>query len=243
MRLVGGRGDFDHVRVVLCQLGMDRRQLLGRLAEIVVADNALRLAEAGNRAGNILLEVDVIDSLGDRRSQQHQPLLLVADPLAAIDLATAGNKHGAGPLIQQPLEIHVAGDPIQPQFDEPSPRFHQVLMLGKHVPMPTPTNADTDHRCYKRAALSLVAICILIISYSSPGRTQTLSVACRRSVPADSRSVPSSRFDAWRRGRGQCRRGRIRGTGDGRGSAGRFGTSHRPRTSAAGRWSRGGTVV
>ncbi len=67
---------------------------------------------------------------------------------------------GQGRSFNSRFEIHVAGDPIEPQFDEPSPCFHQVLMLGKHVPMPTPTNADANHRCYMLAALSLLRICI-----------------------------------------------------------------------------------
>ena len=51
-------------------------QVVGRLAEIVEADDPLRAAEAGDRRGHVVLQVDVLDPLGDRRPQQHQPLLL-----------------------------------------------------------------------------------------------------------------------------------------------------------------------
>ena len=56
----------------------------------------------------------------------------------------------------------------------------------------------------------------------------------RNTAAANSRPAPSSRFDGWRRRRGRCRRGSIRGTAPGRASADRRHSGGRRRGTAGG---------
>ena len=76
----------------LAQPAVDLLEIVGRLAEVVQADDPLGLAEARNRAGDVFFQVDVLDALGDRRPQQQQPLLLAAGELAAVGGAAAGDR-------------------------------------------------------------------------------------------------------------------------------------------------------
>ena len=59
-------------------------EVVGRLAEVVEADDPLRLAEAGNAGGDVVFQVDVFNAFGDGRPQEELPLLLRARPFAAI---------------------------------------------------------------------------------------------------------------------------------------------------------------
>ena len=78
VRLVGHGGDLDDVGVERRQPGVDLVQIVGRLAEVVQADDPLGLAEARDRAGDVVFQIDVFDAFGDRAAQQHQPLLFAA---------------------------------------------------------------------------------------------------------------------------------------------------------------------
>ncbi len=73
MRMICHRGELDDIRLTTGQTGMDLAEVLGRLREVMQADDALRLAEAGNRAGDVVLQVDIVDALGNCRAEQHQP--------------------------------------------------------------------------------------------------------------------------------------------------------------------------
>ena len=95
MRLVGHRGDLDDVGVERLEPGVQLAQIVGRVAEVVVADDPLRLAEAGNLAGDVVFQVDVLDAVGDRLAEQHQPRVFVAGVLAAVLLAADGDDRRA----------------------------------------------------------------------------------------------------------------------------------------------------
>ncbi len=127
------------------QAAVDLVEVVGRLAEIVEADDPLGLAEAGNAGGDVVFQVDVFDAFGDRRPQQQLPLLLRARPFAAVGRAAAGDDHRAGPIGEQPLEVDVPVDVVQSQFDQLGPLLDQVPVFGDHVPMPAAADADANH--------------------------------------------------------------------------------------------------
>ena len=52
---------------------------------------------------------------------------------------------GRGPLGQQPLEVHLAVDVIQPQLDQLGALLDEVLVLGDHVPVAAAADADAEH--------------------------------------------------------------------------------------------------
>ena len=145
VRMVGHRADLDDVGIELAQPAVDFVEVVGRLAEVVQADDPLGLAESRNRRGDVVLQIDVLDALGNRRPQQQQPLLLAAGELPAVDRAAAGDDHRAGPVGHQPPQVHLAVDVVQPQFDQLGALVDQVPMFGNHVPMPAAANADANH--------------------------------------------------------------------------------------------------
>ena len=127
------------------QPGVDFVQIVRRFAKVVQADDPLGLAVAGNLVGDVLFQVDVLDPLGDRRAQQHQPSLRAAVVLAAVLLAANGDDHRAGPVGQHALQIDLAVDVIEPQLDELGTLLDQVLVLGDHVAMAAAADADANH--------------------------------------------------------------------------------------------------
>ncbi len=80
---------------------MNLLQVVGGFPEVVQADDPFGLAIARNRASDVFLEVDVLDSLGDRGTQQHQPIFFPAAVLATI-LGTADGGTGGLPAGVQP---------------------------------------------------------------------------------------------------------------------------------------------
>ena len=76
VRMVGHRGQLHDVRIEARQPAVHLCEIVGRLAKIVQADDPFRAAETGDRAGDVLLQVDVLHPFGNGRPQQQQPLLL-----------------------------------------------------------------------------------------------------------------------------------------------------------------------
>ena len=60
--------ELDDVRIELAQPAVDFVEIVGRLAEVVQADDPLGAAETRNRRGDVLFQIDVLDPLGDRAS-------------------------------------------------------------------------------------------------------------------------------------------------------------------------------
>jgi hypothetical protein len=150
-RAVGDGGQLDHVGVQPGQPGVDFLEVVRGAAEVVVADDALGLAVARNLSGDVLLEVDVLDSRRDGASQKHQPLLLGAGVLAAVPLAANGHHHGRGPVLQEPCQVHFALQVIEAQLNELRALFHEVPVLGDHRAVPPAANAHADHAVRRKA--------------------------------------------------------------------------------------------
>ena len=113
--------------------------------EVMMADDALGLAIAGHLHRDVVLEIDVVGPLDDRRPQQEQPLLLRLLPAATIDGPPAGDDHGAGPIREQPLYLHGPLDVIEPELDKLDTVVGKVLVLGNHVPVPATSDTHADH--------------------------------------------------------------------------------------------------
>ena len=145
VRMIGHRADLDDVGIELAHPAVDVVEIVGRLAEVVQADDPLGAAETRNRRGDVLFQVDVVHALGDRAPQQQQPLILAAGKLPAVDGPAAGDDHRARPVGHQPPQVHLAVDVVQPQFDQLGALVDQVPMLRNHVSVPAAANADADH--------------------------------------------------------------------------------------------------
>ena len=68
---------------------MDFVQVLGRLAEIVQADDSLRLPKARNFARNVLLQIDVIDAFHNGQTEKNLPLGLGSLPPSTVRFPAA----------------------------------------------------------------------------------------------------------------------------------------------------------
>ncbi len=146
VRLVGHRGDLDDVGIERGQSGVDFRQVLGCLAEVVQADDAFRLAVDRNLVGDVRLQIDVLDAFRDRGPQQHQPRLLAALPLALVLQPPTRGDHRAPALAKQPLQIDLPADVVQTDLDQLSTLLHQVSMFRHHMPVTTTRNTHANHR-------------------------------------------------------------------------------------------------
>ncbi len=146
VRMVGHRADLDDVGIELAQPAVDFVEVVGRLAEVVQADDPLGASETGDRRGHVVFQIDVLDALGDGGPQQQPALLLAAGELPAVGGPAASDDHRAGPVGHQPLQVHLAVDVVQPQFDQTGALVDQVPILGDHVPVPAAANADANHK-------------------------------------------------------------------------------------------------
>ena len=63
---------------------MDLFEIVGRLFEVVITDDPLRVAITRNLVGNVHFQVDVIHAVGDRRSQQHHAVGLAVLPQSLV---------------------------------------------------------------------------------------------------------------------------------------------------------------
>ena len=145
VRAVRHGGDFDYVGIERRQPVVDGGQIFRRLTKVVVTDDAFRLAIAADGGRGVFFQIDVIHAVDDRGPQHHLPLVFGAAPFAAVGFAPNGNHYRARPLAQQPLQIHLPVDVVQPQFDQLRALSNQVTMLGDHVPMPPAADGNTNH--------------------------------------------------------------------------------------------------
>jgi hypothetical protein len=134
--LVSHRGNLHDVGVQRFESRVKLAQIIGRVAEAVIADDPLGLAEAGNLPGDVIFKIDILDAIGDRFAKHDQPGFFAADVLAAVLLAAHGDDRLAGSLLQQPLDIYARADVIQAQLDQLGTLFAQVLMFCEHVFVP-----------------------------------------------------------------------------------------------------------
>ena len=114
--------------------------------KVVMADNPPRRTKAWDRGGDVVFEVDVVDSLTNRRAQHQLPRRFVVLPVAAIDRAAAGHNRRAGPIAQQPLDLDGALNEIETQFHQPDAVLGEKLVLGDHMPVASASYTHTDHR-------------------------------------------------------------------------------------------------
>ncbi len=142
---VGHRADLDDVGVEFGQALVDAFEVVGGLTEVVEADEALGLAVAGDLAGDVVLEVDILHPLGDGRAEEHEPLRLGLGPFSAVAFAAAGDHDRAGAVGQQSLDVDLAVDVVESEFDELRPLFGEVAMLGDHVAVTSAADTNADH--------------------------------------------------------------------------------------------------
>ena len=66
--MIRHRGNLHDIGIQGGEPGVERLEIDRRLVKIVVADDPLRRAIAWHAFGDVVLEIDVISSLDDRRS-------------------------------------------------------------------------------------------------------------------------------------------------------------------------------
>ncbi len=88
------------------------------LLEVVVADDPPGLAEPADVAGDVHLDVDEVDPGDDRLAHQPLALLLGGPPEAAVDPSADGEDHRRGPFLQDPLEVGLAAEAVDPELDQ-----------------------------------------------------------------------------------------------------------------------------
>ena len=128
---------------------MDLFQVRRGFFEVMMADNPFRVPVPGNRSGDVCLQINVLDTRSDRRTQDRLPLFFAAPPATAIALAAAGDQGGRRALFQQPRHVGRPRQPVQSQFHQRCAFFCQSLMLQNHHLVPGPPDADTN--CTQRS--------------------------------------------------------------------------------------------
>ena len=121
-------------------------QIVGRLVEVVQTDNAFRLTVARHGLGHIVLQINILDSMHNRGTQQHQAIGFGPLPFAAVGLPPTTDDHGSGSVVEQTLEIDLAGNIVQSQFHQLRSLFHQMSVFGDHMLVTPAANTHTDHR-------------------------------------------------------------------------------------------------
>jgi len=142
---VGHRRQLHHVGVERSQPLVDLFEVLGRLAKVVVTDDPFRLAVARNGRRHVLFQIDVVDSGHDGRPEQNLAFAFRFRPLSSVGLAPTGEDDRTRALAQQAFQIDGAEDPVDAHLDHPHPLLGQMFVLGHHLPVPTATNAHTNH--------------------------------------------------------------------------------------------------
>ena len=107
-----------------------RPAIARRFVEIVIADDAFDLAEAGNVIGDVVFQVDVIEAGDDGLPHQHLPLFLGAGPAAAVGRAAESGNHRAGPLGEQALEVGGPLEKVEAHLDQLGAALGRLLNLG-----------------------------------------------------------------------------------------------------------------
>ena len=112
--MIGHGGDLHDVGVHGGKPCVKRRQIGGSLVKIVMADDPLRAAIAWHLGSEIILEIDVVGPLHDRRPQHEPAGLLRMFPAATVHRAAAGDDRGAGTIPNEPLHLHSTLEIIEP---------------------------------------------------------------------------------------------------------------------------------
>ena len=145
--LLGRDGDLDHVGVLLAHACVDLLQVGRHLAQVVVADDALDVAEAADGVGDVGFEIDPVEAADDGLAQQHLAGLLGAAPAAAVCWPAHRGHQRAGLVGQQALEVGGLGQEVEAQLDQPGAALGRLLDLDLDhlVPGPADDHADSIH--------------------------------------------------------------------------------------------------
>src|SRR6185437_17117160 len=77
--------------------------------------------------------------------QEHPPLFFRTAVFAAVLRSPQGQNHRTRPLGQQPLQVDLAVDVVEPQFDQWRALLDQVLVFRDHVAMATASDTYANH--------------------------------------------------------------------------------------------------
>ncbi len=145
MRLVGHCRDFHDIGIERFQPGVKVAKVVRRVAKAVITDDSFRLAEPRYLVGDVVFQIDVLDSVGDCLAEHDHPRFFAAGVFAAVYFPTNGDHRRTRPVFEQPLDIYPRADVIQPQLDQLGPLLYQMGELGQHVFMTAAAYADANH--------------------------------------------------------------------------------------------------
>ena len=146
-RMICHRGNLDDVGIEFGEPLVQEHEVGGCFLEVVVTHDPLRLAIPRHLGGDVVLEIDVVGPLDDRRAEEHEAGLFGLLPAAAVGDPAAGHDDRAGPLRKEPFRLHRALEVIEPQFDEWHAVLREMAVLCNDVSMPASADADADHGC------------------------------------------------------------------------------------------------
>ena len=134
----------------------------------MIADNAFNAAEPADFAGDVVLEIDVIESRDDGLAQEHLPLFLGPLPATAILGAAQRGDDGTGLVGEETFEIRGAVDVIETDLDHLDAALARLLNLRLHHAVTRSPNDGTNdwrltHDCLFRDQTDLPGEPIVIL--------------------------------------------------------------------------------
>ena len=117
-RLGGADDDLDDIGILDTHSRVDRLEVGGHLAEVVVAHDAAHRAEARDGVGRVGLEIDPVEAGDDGLPEEGPALVLAAGPLAAVGWSADGRDHRARLVLEEALEVGSLLEEVEPHLDQ-----------------------------------------------------------------------------------------------------------------------------
>ena len=124
---------------------MDLFQIAGRLIEVVVTDNALRIAVARNLTGDLHFEINIIHPVRDRRPQQRHTFFLRPSPKTTVFGSSTSCHHRTAGSAHQTFQVDRATNEIQTQLNQLSALFDNMFVFRHHHGVTSATNTNANH--------------------------------------------------------------------------------------------------
>ena len=142
--MLGADGELDDVGVLLAHLGVNLFQVLGHLAQVVVADDALDVAKTAYLIDDVGFQIDPVEAGDDGLAQQRQARFLGALPGAAVGRPADRGHQRARFVGQQSLEVGRLGNIVQAHLDQARSLLGGFLDLDLNHLVTCPADDDAD---------------------------------------------------------------------------------------------------
>lgn len=151
MRRLSGDDDLDDVGILLRHPFVDSFQVLRKVGQIVVRDDALHVLESANGVCDVRFEIDPFKpTRHDALLQKHLAGFLRPAPAPSVLWPADRRDHRAWLVRKQALEIERSGDKVDTQFDECGAALAGFPDFGDHHLVAGPPNYHADPLCVRR---------------------------------------------------------------------------------------------